>query len=244
MRDLVVMAACVGRGPMDGFKIKACLEEAAVAAGRRTELSVIETSVLILSYSKIYSLGNNRMEFERAVRSSNLYGPRLTTEQSNQLFFVYNSCSRASPKYLSMNGAKKKNKREGRDKDRNWGVVRPPLFTRNTCQGVAPCTTEDDSFWDDQLQQEWLEAEPQLQAEPTTDTFWQTATGVPEFHPEVPFGGGAPPYYGNMPSCMSFQCVMCMSICQEGDWRAGHFVCSSCTNGAASSNGPNVPPWL
>jgi hypothetical protein len=244
MRDLVVMAACVGRGPLDASKIKACLEEAAVAAGCRTELSVIETSVFILSFSKIYELGNNRMEFERAVRSSNLYGPRMTAEQSNQLYFVYNSVSRASPKYLSMNHAKKKKIREERYKDKILGVVRPPLFTTHTCQGVAPCTEEVDSFMDDRIQREWLEAEPQLQAEPTTVTFWQPATGVLGFHPEVPFGGGAPPYYDNMPSCMLFQCVMCMSIGQEGVWRADHFVCSSCTNGAASSSGPIVPPWL
>ena len=75
MRDLVVMAACVGRGPLDASKIKACLEEAAVVACRRIDLTVMESSQLILSYTKIHELGNNRIDFERKVRSPTCTGP-------------------------------------------------------------------------------------------------------------------------------------------------------------------------
>ena len=58
LRDLVVLAACLGRGPMDAKKLKACLEEASLVACNRSDLTVVESSQLTLSYTKIRLLGS------------------------------------------------------------------------------------------------------------------------------------------------------------------------------------------
>ena len=137
LRDLLVLVACVGRGAMDTAKIKACVEEAAVVACGRIDLDLEMSSQLILSYAKIHELGNNQLEFEQKMRTPNMYGPHLTNEECAQLFFVYSSCSRASPKYISMNLYKRK-KRQKPTIDRDLGVVRPPSHTKKRVRVMRP----------------------------------------------------------------------------------------------------------
>ena len=115
MRDLVVLTAAIGKGPVTPGTLKTALEEALRQGCGRFDLDKAELSQLALAFNKVIRLGSTREGFDEKVRSANMYGLDLSDEEVQQLFLVYNACARASPQYISKN----KETRNGKHRKRS-----------------------------------------------------------------------------------------------------------------------------
>merc|ERR1719401_1089784 len=94
-RDLVVLTVSTGRGPLTAESLQKALEQALLEGCGREVLDHTEQSQLTQSFNKVLSLGKTRAGFDDRVRSTKMYGP-LTDEEVDQVYMVYNACSRLS----------------------------------------------------------------------------------------------------------------------------------------------------
>ena len=70
LRDLVVLTASIGKGPMNQLLLKNTLEDALRQGCNRADLDKVVQSQLTLAFNKVISLGRTREGFDAKVDSA------------------------------------------------------------------------------------------------------------------------------------------------------------------------------
>ena len=84
-----------------------------------------------MAFNKVIALGGMSVEkFEEKVRSPTMFGSVITGTEVEQLFFIYNSCWRASPDYMSRNKESGKHKKRNAPAASSTTMVEPQFLVR------------------------------------------------------------------------------------------------------------------
>ena len=138
LRDLLLMHLCIGRGPWSHDALVEALQALFHKEfyGTNADADVLHKSQLVLSFSKLLQLGQDRERFVCHVTST--YDTPLSEDCQQQLFELYKMCADETPVFQV---SKSKKNRAKRISQQGLGVV---AVANDSEEVSAVSTTADD----------------------------------------------------------------------------------------------------